>query len=79
MNNKSRPKSLDWAIAITLIVPTLVGLIWWLLQPTPETKLECQKRVANEISSRKKDLGETTIKNQQEIEAIASEIKSKCP
>ncbi|WP_427157568.1 hypothetical protein ACQFX9_18600 [Aliinostoc sp. HNIBRCY26] len=68
----------DWIVLGLISVFTLMGLVWWILQPTPETKAECYQRVSNEITSRKKALGETSIKDQQEIEAIASEMQLKC-
>ncbi|MBD2365250.1 hypothetical protein H6G36_29540 [Anabaena minutissima FACHB-250] len=79
MTTTKKPSKVDWAIATVLFVPSFAGFIWWITQPKLETKSDCYERVANEISARKKASGEVTIKNQQEIEAIASEIKSLCP
>lgn len=78
MSKNKKPSVVDWVVAAALVIPSCAGLVWWIVQPKPESKSDCYERVANEISAQKKSLGETTIKNQQEIEAIASEIKLKC-
>ncbi|ALF52249.1 hypothetical protein ACX27_04295 [Nostoc piscinale CENA21] len=70
-----KPSKIDWAIASVIGVVSLVGLVWWLSQPKVD---DCHHRVTREIQERKLNAGDTTIKDQQEIEAIASEIRSKC-
>lgn len=78
MTTAKKPTKVDWAIASVLFFVAFVGFVIWIAQPNPETQSQCNHRVANEIKNRKLAAGETTINSQQEIEAIASEIKSKC-
>lgn len=78
MSNKKKPSLVDWVIAAALAIPSFFLLVWWIALPKTETKSDCYQQVADEIKTQKLQRGESTIKNQEEIEAIASEIKLKC-
>jgi hypothetical protein len=69
----------DWIVCAIVLGLSAIGFAWWITRPLPETKKECYQRATKEIIARKKAVGETTVKDQQEIEAIAAEMKVKCP
>ncbi|MDZ8066030.1 MAG: hypothetical protein RMY64_10365 [Nostoc sp. DedQUE08] len=69
----------DWAvIGVMLLIPTSLAVLS-IAYPNPETKAECIRRVTKDIRDRYYNAGKLTIDTTEEIEALASEIKSKCP
>ncbi|NDJ23591.1 hypothetical protein GS682_18500 [Nostoc sp. B(2019)] len=74
---KKKPTKVDWIVAgglIALVSPLVVFGIFF----KEETQQECINRVGKEIVERKRTLGETTVKNREEIEAYGEEFKRKC-
>ncbi|MBG1240244.1 hypothetical protein [Nostoc sp. NZL] len=69
---------IDWTVigAMVLIPTSLAALTFF--YPNPETKPECIRRATKEIRDRYYNAGKLTIDTPEEIEAIASETKSKC-
>ncbi|MHC5757862.1 hypothetical protein [Nostoc sp.] len=70
---------IDWiVIGMLVLVPASLA-VFSFLQPKTETRRECYQRATKEIRARYQAVGKTTIDTSEEIEAIASEIKLKCP
>jgi hypothetical protein len=79
MTEKIKRGWIDWTvIGIMLFIPVSLAAIA-IAYPRPETKPECIHRATKEIRDRYYHAGKLTINATEEIEAIASEIKSKCP
>ena len=70
---------IDWIVIGAMITISVSLAAFVLLYSKPETKAECYQRARKEIQDRYYKAGKLTIDTPEEIEAIASEIESKCP
>ncbi|MEW6497214.1 MAG: hypothetical protein AB1589_32635 [Cyanobacteriota bacterium] len=78
MTQKIKRGWIDWiVIGVVVSIPASLAA-FAIAYPGSETKAECIRRVTKEIRNRYYDAGKLTIDTSGEIDAIASEVTSKC-